>query len=307
MQVKDVTYSDFETFYRDMLPNGRWGKELCGFIFRGESTTSYDLLPSSLRPQNRERLIKLSGVEDGPYSSDEAFQIRLEYGVLKQFYRAANSSGLYVPSVKKILREYNDNDCFEVEYEGFRNWLPEELIELASLAQHSGLPTRLLDWTYDFNVALYFASSGACARICRGSGAERGDMVIWALDAELIDKMRYIAQDTSIEIVMSPYVNNGNLNFQKGLFTYIKSRFVNQGGIDFGGVGDNDIAYNLPLNQYLETLCGRCDRVVLYRFLLPIAFCRDVLCFLDRLGCHAASLFPGYAGVKRRLDERVCL
>ena len=32
-----------------------------------------------------------------------------------------------------------------------------EFIEVISLAQHYGVPTKVLDWTYDYKVALYFA------------------------------------------------------------------------------------------------------------------------------------------------------
>lgn len=40
-------------------------------------------------------------------------------------------------------------------------WLPENFLELAALAQHYGLSTRLIDWSKDIYTSLYFASSGA--------------------------------------------------------------------------------------------------------------------------------------------------
>lgn len=36
-------------------------------------------------------------------------------------------------------------------------WPNEKFREVISLAQHYGLPTRFLDWSYDYKSALYFA------------------------------------------------------------------------------------------------------------------------------------------------------
>ena len=38
-------------------------------------------------------------------------------------------------------------------------WLPEDLYDITALAQHYGLPTRLLDWSFEINIAIFFAIS----------------------------------------------------------------------------------------------------------------------------------------------------
>lgn len=58
-------------------------------------------------------------------------------------------------------------------------WLSEDLYEIAGLAQHYGLPTRLLDWSQDIYVSLYFACIGAMNSI-KNNGFTDDNIVLWA-------------------------------------------------------------------------------------------------------------------------------
>lgn len=198
------------------------------YVFRGHSDKDYLLLPSLLRD--------VTGVKT------EGLLFTEELKTLIKFYRECNNQGLKIKKIKKFDDTYM-SDYFSLTYvmDDTFYWLDDKILELAALAQHYGLKTRLLDWTQDVRVALYFSCIGA------DTSKLSDKCSIWAINADYIQQMKnrqedstglavrvavnhktevgykwiYEAYDKSIPLKFytPSYSENPNLNAQKGILS----------------------------------------------------------------------------------------
>ena len=100
-------------------------------------------------------------------------------------------------------------------------WPQDDIVETLALAQHHGVPTRLLDFTEDPFLAAFFAGSSAwdskTGQRVRGTGRYLG---VWVIDLSFIRALNRIGgrYPESIGEVRVPRANNSYLYAQFGLF-----------------------------------------------------------------------------------------
>ena len=308
--VKRVKYRKNETL--NFIHSISYGGELYntfnnGFIFRGHSSSIYKLLPSALRKEGMigTNLIKS---DESIKIYGELLQIYRESQLLQQFYKNCDDTGLYIPFIdEKNLYYLLNEDRIASTFPPFEYWPPKDYYELMSLAQHYGISTRLLDWSRDLNVAIYFALSD----YLRGKEIRENEyMTIWAMDG---GSLELESKPLPLKIIKPRYHNNPNLH-ARCVFSMecIKERHHGSNSYTRNSIRIiekevNDRPLDELLKEYIEEHRDLFkDVTYLYRFdfydiKYQIPFLYN---YLEKQKSTAQYLFPGYDGVTRYIKER---
>lgn len=281
---------------------------LKGYIFRGHANSDYELVPTSLREKSKASIwdYSLAYADITGSGTDNDFaQAFVEFQLIRDFYREADARGLHVPISERLRNKLYHKVDFRTmsTWANGEKWLPEDMLEVAALAQHYGVSTRLLDWTYDPFVAAYFASKPPL-------GIE-GDLCIWGLDVGAIGALESIASYFPLKIVTPHYSGNPNLAAQSGLFTHWGHKIPGLREISNGEIKELPPVDRRPLDVILSEYIGPGiaveGKALFVKLVLPKSQALDLARLLREFGYGPAKLFPGYEGVAMELQERPLL
>jgi hypothetical protein len=249
-------------------------------IYRGQADAVWSLVPALLRDDKANLIRRI--VQDEEKLPKRGHQILYEEGFVETFVNACDSQGLVVPGdspeLRKIIGHKYTNDYIF----GERLWPDAELLPVMALAQHHGVPTRLLDWTKYSYVAAFFAASSAIQHDFDTD--KEKNIAIWALDVE--GKNLYA---DLLEIVDVPGATSINLAAQGGCFTCVRKNYK-KGGEDF------DEAMDKLEGNHLDRL---------WKFTAPASTSKIILQFCEYIGITASILFPGYDGAAKHFLDSV--
>jgi hypothetical protein len=292
------------------------------WIFRGHGDDEEcKLLPSALRQENIEELQRLARIDlpNPPQRDLNIFQWLRECIVVREFLLAADSSGAQVPEDSQIVRQQLDLTIEaledyakviaiagngEVEVRVI-SWPPNLILSLVALAQHHGLPTRLLDWTRSPYTAAYFAATDAHEK-------QSNSMSVWALLVALPEHLTFNKAwagkkstaefDVCLRLATAPRAANPNLHAQDGVFT-INEPVKSISGLAFQPVDRRPI--DELIAERKNPLGPSCP--LLYHFTVPSSEAGKVLWYLAKNQVNAAKLFPTYDGAARAVRQRFYL
>ncbi|WP_037430547.1 FRG domain-containing protein [Serratia plymuthica] len=300
-----IDFENVADFFDFFAPWSR-NRNINGYIFRGHSKETYKLVPSALREENKDYIQKLSmNSLDEIQTFDSSKQIFKEKKILSIFYKTANENGLTLPLTNEIgARLHMQTDHIRLlsvligSYDDNALWPSSDYLELLSLAQHYGIPTRLLDWTYDPFVAIFFAVRSAIKK--------EGRLEIWCCNKAVLSNFSDVGIDIGINFHTPHYAHNLNIRAQRGLFSYFPVRMPPiyiDNMKNFNGDIDRRPAPDILSEKIDREKYGN----IFKKVTLPCALATDAYHILFSMGYSAAKIFPGYDGVTAQMKDNANL
>ena len=298
--IVQYDFNDFEDLYRNVHPFD----ELLGwneYIFRGHSHSRYELKPTVKR------------------NCKEKDSFEKEFRLLTQFAEKLVRRNIPIPNGgQHFLRPCEFLNTLD-------EWLPLEVLDFVAYARHAGLQTRMLDWTYDFWTAVYFAASGIIDEVREKISFEKkinyymdfdDHMVIWlfnlSLWRELTDDKRprhpYGLYKSNLHFITPDYHENANAYAQKGLLSYFtlrKDKINKESTVkvleDWNSATEEEDD-NLSLDEYIAKGYERfmkCDEYddcppipIMLKFTIPVREALDIVDSIICLGYTMSSIYP---------------
>ncbi len=282
MAIETINTSSVEEFWEYISPIGKFASKLRRPIYRGQGNASWPLTPSVLRSDLIDKYLDSRHIA---HHSETDFIILFEYLMIADFVNMCDQAGYDIPAESDDFRRSIDFSTFaDKHHRNASDWPSNKYYSILALAQHHGIPTRLLDWTYNPIVASYFATS----QTLNMQNSEH-PLAVW-----IIDKEDILANSSKrIEIISVPGGTSKNLAAQKGCFMICRKEH---------GVTRNDKflkgTYENLTNNTLDEL-----NIKTYKITLPNNFAPELFKLCGKFHISSATLFPGIDGIARSVLE----
>ena len=220
------------------------------------------------------------------------------------------------PRIEQILTRE-----FRRRYNNHRVEIPDpDGIEWLSLMQHYGAPTRLLDFTYTFFIAAYFAMEKPCEKSCphaiwavRSKWAAESGITLLREGGKNIryleneqNEMQWELQKPFFESLLNLKEPNqeerNRLSINNHLCVFpVNAMRLNERSTIQQGVFLCAGNVTKPFEENLKSLSGFDNKENLVKLLIPDGLRLEALKRLHAMNINRASLFPGLQGFAESL------
>ena len=331
--LPEVQCSTAKEFLHTLSPIGHhFENELLNspWLFRGQAK-DWPLIPSLFRKDSSaKKLIKSFTNRD---IDDISNLFLVERDLIVEFFEIADNRGLIIPDDSQELRNFIETVKKLDDHVRNGDWkgrIKDKALSLMALAQHYGVPTRLLDWTRQAYFAAFFAAEGASNLIEIDLIESNNRLVVWAfyfpdLGKQEEDDKKY----DPIRFVTAPKATNTNLKAQQGIFTLLNSIYLRDFSSEkFTGYALSDLVSSMSEIQYfndskgvypsldeflsrlvrdektMPLLAKERERIIesvcnikLQKFTLPISESQSLLYSLSKHDVTPSIIYPGYQSV----------
>lgn len=299
-----------EQFLDSLSPIGKYFSEqdfYTPWLFRGQGLDkNWPLIPSLFRTDKigLKRLSELSGKKVKDNISYPQLR-EIERSILSDFFWLSDKRGLTLPDDSQRLRiflEMMQNEKYYDTGSFGGNSIESEGMSLTALAQHYGVPTRLLDWTRQAYIAAFFAGESAFRQTKNNDHVNH--LVVWAFYFPEFGKQLNYGDEYLLRVITAPSASNPNLKAQQGVFTLVNPFYSKEkeGGYLALDAMLNGLAEKAdPERSDISRLVVKCK---LRKFTLPHSQSKNLLRLLARLDITPSTIYPGYHSIVSDMQMR---
>lgn len=280
MSIIEKNMKSLDEFWEYLSPLGPLHCEIRKPIFRGQACADWHLTPSVFRNDVIEKYARVTS----DYKRTEHV-ILFEFMLVREFLLGCDDQGIQIPYDHYKFRKNMVFGKFIERYSDYlKGWPSKKFHHILAMAQHHGIPTRLLDWSKNPIVGMYFAASQALS--LKDSD---GQLAVWVIDND-----EHELKKVGLETISVAGSVSCNLAAQKGLFLLYKEPKYSTHRSPFSSKDELSRIDSLLLDN---------EKIRAYKVTLPKKYSGELLFRCNKFNISATSLFPGSDGVAKGVLE----